>query len=287
MFKDIGHERERMGKERFITGIYNYCDYWCERCAFTRQCRTFAMGKEMEAEQKSDRDDATNMTFWNKLAGKLSQASILPSEQGWLQTDWQDEDGLDANAFLHEEEDDEAMDEYMRQDEARQQKVRQHPLSHISMEYMQRVQAWLKDSDADLKALSQEWLEAARTPEQDCDYEELAHCVGDMLEVITWYHTFLPPKVNRALRSNLEMKTRESGILAESSQFDANGSGKVVLIAVERSISAWLFLRDHLSKQEDTILSMLVILGRIRNGIQEEIPNAKTFRRPGFENGKF
>ena len=25
-----------MTTERFITGIYNYCDYWCERCAFPR-----------------------------------------------------------------------------------------------------------------------------------------------------------------------------------------------------------------------------------------------------------
>lgn len=287
MFNDIGHERKLMGKERFILGIYNYCDYWCERCAFTRQCRTFAMGKEMDAERKSDRDDATNMVFWNNLAEQLNQASIMQGEQGWLQTDWRDDDGLDANDFLHEEEDEAEMDEYMRKDAALQQQVNQHPLSRMAMEYMQRVQPWLKDSDADLKALAQEWVAAAKIPDHDCDYEELARSVGDMLEVITWYHSFLPPKVNRALRSHFEMKTRDRGILAESSLYDANGSGKVVLVAVERSISAWLFLREHLPRQEDAILSMLVILGRIRNGIHEEIPTAKSFCRPGFENGTF
>jgi hypothetical protein len=287
MFNDIGQERKQMGKERFILGIYNYCDYWCERCAFTRQCRTFSMGKEMESERKSDRDDATNMTFWNNLAEQLNQASIMQAEQGWLQTDWRDDDGLDANAFLHEEEDAAEMDEYMRKDAALQQQVRQHPLSRMAMDYMKCVQTWLKDSDTDLKALAQEWVEAAKTPDPDCDYEELARSVGDMLEVITWYHTFLAPKVNRALRSHFEMKARESGILKESSRFDANGSGKVVLVAVERSISAWLFLREHLPRQEDAILSMLVTLGRIRNGIHAEIPTAKSFCRPGFENGTF
>ena len=245
------------------------------------------MGKEMEAERKPDRDDATNMSFWNNLADKLNQASIMQSEQGWLQTGWQDDDGLDANAFLHEEEDEAEMDEYMRKEEALRQQINQHPLSRMAMEYMKCVQAWLKDADADLKALAQEWVEAAKTQDPDCDYEELARSVGDMLEVITWYHTFLAPKVNRALRSHFEMKARESGILKESSQFDANGSGKVVLVAVERSISAWLFLREHLPRQEDTILSILVILGRIRNGIHEEIPTAKSFCRPGFENGSF
>lgn len=276
-----------MGKERFISGIYNYCDYWCERCAFTRQCRTFAMGKEMESERKAGRDDATNMTFWNNLADTLNQASMMQGEQGWLQTGWRDDDGLDANAFLHEEEDQAEMDEYMRKDEALQRQVRQHPLSRMALEYMQRVRAWLKNADSDLKALAQEWVEAAKTPGQDCDFEELARSVGDMLEVITWYHTFLPAKLNRAMRSVFELKTRESGILAESSQYDANGTGKVVLVAVERSISAWLFLREHLPRQEDEILTMLVLLGRIRNGIREELPNAASFRRPGFENGSF
>ena len=276
-----------MGKERFISGIYNYCDYWCERCTFTRQCRTFAMGKEMEAERKSDRDDATNMAFWNTLAEQLNQASILQGEQGWLQTEWRDDDGLEANAFLHEEEEQQEMDEYLRKEEALRQQINQHPLSRMAMEYMKRVESWLKAADADLKALAQEWMEAAKTRDQDCDYEELARSVGDMLEVITWYHTFLPPKINRALRSLSEMKTRGGGILADSSQYDANGSGKVVLVAVERSISAWLFLREHLPRQEDTLLSMLVLLGRIRNGLHEELPNAKTFCRPGFENGSF
>ncbi len=35
----------------FIIGIYNYCDRWCETCAFTSRCRVFADGAEMEAER--------------------------------------------------------------------------------------------------------------------------------------------------------------------------------------------------------------------------------------------
>ena len=32
----------------FIDGIYNYCDSWCERCAFTDKCMNFAMRKYKE-----------------------------------------------------------------------------------------------------------------------------------------------------------------------------------------------------------------------------------------------
>jgi hypothetical protein len=27
------------GESRFISGIYNYCDRWCERCTYVNRCR--------------------------------------------------------------------------------------------------------------------------------------------------------------------------------------------------------------------------------------------------------
>jgi hypothetical protein len=33
------------GNSRFISVIYNYCDRWCERCAFTGRCLTYASGR--------------------------------------------------------------------------------------------------------------------------------------------------------------------------------------------------------------------------------------------------
>jgi hypothetical protein len=36
-------------RDGFIVGIYNYCDAWCDRCAFTSHCRLFADQCEMEA----------------------------------------------------------------------------------------------------------------------------------------------------------------------------------------------------------------------------------------------
>jgi hypothetical protein len=36
-------------RDGFIVGIFNYCDRWCETCAFTARCRLFADTAEMEA----------------------------------------------------------------------------------------------------------------------------------------------------------------------------------------------------------------------------------------------
>jgi len=68
-----------MNSSRIITGIYNYCDYWCTRCPFTRRSRNFAMGPELtrlakgEAiEDEAPEDmDATNRSFWDKLAEQV------------------------------------------------------------------------------------------------------------------------------------------------------------------------------------------------------------------------
>jgi hypothetical protein len=36
-------------QDGFIVGIFNHCDRWCERCAFTSHGRVFADRAEMEA----------------------------------------------------------------------------------------------------------------------------------------------------------------------------------------------------------------------------------------------
>ena len=38
-------------RDGFILGIFNYCDRWCERCAFTNRCRVFADTAEIEFEE--------------------------------------------------------------------------------------------------------------------------------------------------------------------------------------------------------------------------------------------
>jgi hypothetical protein len=38
-------------RDDFIVGIFNYCDRWCERCAFTGRCRLFADENKVEFER--------------------------------------------------------------------------------------------------------------------------------------------------------------------------------------------------------------------------------------------
>lgn len=67
-------------RDGFIIGIYNYCDRWCERCAFTGRCRVFADCVEREFEldhgplaepmsERKGREMAEALSKWEKKLG--------------------------------------------------------------------------------------------------------------------------------------------------------------------------------------------------------------------------
>ena len=54
-------------QDGFILGIYNYCDRWCETCAFTSRCRLFAGCAELEARH-------------DPVLKAVAEASLLPQD---------------------------------------------------------------------------------------------------------------------------------------------------------------------------------------------------------------
>ena len=47
-----------------IPGIYNYCDRWCERCAYTSRCLQYQIESEEDQSGEALRDfDALNAQF--------------------------------------------------------------------------------------------------------------------------------------------------------------------------------------------------------------------------------
>ncbi len=271
-----------MAAERYIVGIYNYCDYWCERCAFTRRCRNYVSdraerGQARSGDEASPPDaDATNATFWDALAERLREISVFGKPEPSALEPPADEFGPD----------DAPDDAWLEQETKSREEARRHPLAILSHDYMMKVHEWLKTADGDLKVVARSLLEDATNPFVEDDVEEQAREIGEMIDVVAWYHTLIPAKLGRAVRGIMERAEgagEYAAIIAESRCSDASGSGKVALIGVERSIAAWLKLRDILPAKEDSILSMLAMLNRIRRRIQIDLPDSVTFRRPGFD----
>jgi len=241
---------------RHIPGIYNYCDRWCERCPLTARCLTFAM--EEESGTQAEDLDLANDRFWKKISESFQMASSL------LQ-DLAEEEGVDLDAVVDEPKVDEP-------------KV-VHLLPSMAQRYALLVDEWVKNKD--------DWLEPEplQSPNHLHLVKETPHPPQDpisrkeALEVILWYQVFLPPKLYRALLS----KTEEMELEEDDFPKDSDGSAKIALIGIDRSLSAWGELAAQREGQEAAIREIVNHLTRLRELVEKEFSQARDFIRPGFD----
>lgn len=99
---------------------------------------------------------------------------------------------------------------------------------------------------------------------------------------------WMPWKLSDGTSTKFHVKIT-SGLIRDGSGIDqellkeADGSVKVALIGIDRSIIAWGILRDCFPEKTDDLLSILLHLDRLRRQCEKEFPNARTFVRPGFD----
>ena len=260
-----------------IPGIFNYCDYWCDRCAFTRRCGTYAMEGKLRAKTIGKKHpDEENAAFWNSMDGTLKHARKQLEEiafnrftgDPWGEWDCDDEpDEMEMAALIREQ-------------EAAKEKVRAHPLMQTAEKYRKLVAKWLESAQPDVAAATGEMVEQARvefegvTGNARREFAELE----EMLEVVSWYHTLLQPKTHRFLHDIIE-----DGPASGWDGEDTLGTAKLLLVSADRCIGAWLKLREFLPSQEDNILRFLVMLESLRRGIEKEAPGAREHIRPGLD----
>ncbi len=100
-----------------------------------------------------------------------------------------------------------------------------------------------------------------------------------MVQVIRWYQHQIYIKLMRAIRGKLEEKPETIDAYAK----DSDGSAKVALIGIDRSIAAWGEMRNHLPFHDNDILAILSHLNRLCRKVEKVFPAARAFIRPGFD----
>ncbi|MFQ5824900.1 MAG: hypothetical protein ACE5JB_12655 [bacterium] len=250
------------GDPRFIPGIYNYCDCWCERCPYTSRCLVYA--KEQEDMDDPATRDINNEAFWQKIHSIFHQTLEMITEMT-------EEQGIDLESLEVESEIEE---EKKHQDEAQN-----HELSQAALRYSNMVDEWF-DSEKELfEQKDEELITKLELGITDTETDAEAESIIDAVEVIRWYQHQIFVKLMRALiQDDLDQFEEEN-----NSPNDSDGSVKVALIGMDRSISAWGKLRNHFPEKTDDILSILPHLDRLRRKTEKEFPNARSFVRPGFD----
>src|SRR5690349_10696747 len=224
-----------------ISGVYNYCDRWCERCPLTSRCLVYAT--EQEDNDLFENHDVRNEAFWKKLGTIFQETRELIA--GWATTA-----GIDLT--LPSNDDDGCH-------KRKRQLVDNHPLTKAGKKYANTATDWFREFDQTIELSD---LEDAR-------------------EVIQWYQYQIAVKTMRALSGRKE-ELEEDPEIADFPK-DSDGSAKVALIGIDRSIAAWRMMQLSLPDRVESIVPLMLQLARLRLRLEHGFPAARDFIRPGFD----
>ncbi|MDJ0531186.1 MAG: hypothetical protein QNJ70_01610 [Xenococcaceae cyanobacterium MO_207.B15] len=260
---------KRAKDPKYIPGIYNYCDRWCERCQFTSRCLNHSLEEDQNC-QLEEIDEA-NERFWYSIKDSFELAFSLIE-------DLAKEEGVDLESIEIDEDDeiDNKVD----------------ILTHRSMNYANLVDEWFKNNqniiDNELAPLTtQLWGEnISKSPKKQSHLKlihlhttEIPISLKEVIEVINYYQYAITVKLSRAIKS----RDNEEKIGLEDIVKDSDGSAKIALIEIERSIHAWSELLKYFEAEPRDILKIINYLKQIREFAEKEFPNARSFIRPGFD----
>ena len=248
--------------DKYISGIYNYCDRWCERCPFTTQCMSFAISDEQFPDEEEL--DVQKEAFWQRLSDSFQTTLAFVIEMA-------EREGIDLDVVDVEEE--------QKQRRLDDEVTRSHKCCRMAEAYSDMVDQWF---EAAREIVGQEADVA-----DDEMYEEIqasdplgsAAICEDAMEVVRWYQHQIYIKLMRAVKGSLSEQREPLDDFAK----DSDGSAKVALIGMDRSIGAWGELRTCFSQLEDQVLAILMHLEGLRRSVEQAFPAAREFIRPGFD----
>lgn len=246
-----------MKRDKYIPGIYNYCDRWCERCPLRHKCYLYAKEQKRIAKHKAKGEDPYD---WNIVMQDVKENF---DETLKLLHKTAEEQGIDLNTLPEEE--------YKEYDPDN------HPLMKVANTYLKMAQKFLKKLQQTIQTEGVDLTKRVEIiPSAKGDIGTLRKVVSSY-EVISWYHTLIPVKIHRALQSKMEIEADEFA------QSDADASAKIAYIGIIKSIDALELIYNWNEDLQDSALALLVEINKLRKGIDKEFPGHRTFKRPEFD----
>lgn len=225
-----------------IEFISAYCDRWCERCAFTARCSAHAVHAALGM---CDGDVAAAV----ELAVGVPPDSDEPGRRKF-------EKHLSEYHPTEQE-----LAEVGREIDKSDERVDESPLTTDSLV---------------ASTLTIKWLQAHRQSLEGHDDRS----VRDAFEIASWDCHLIAAKLHRALGGRDEA---EHGWFTgdDPIQNDWNGSAKVALISLDRSIIAWNTIA--VTTADADAVAIAERLQALRVDVDRAFPNARRFVRPGFD----
>jgi hypothetical protein len=244
-------------EKRFISGIFNYCDRWCERCRFGDRCRVhYEEQKRLERHLLRGEDPDDPRVVMADVSESFGETLGMLHEMA-------DEMGLDLNNMEEEPEE----EEFSPHD---------HPLFQRATRWSGRVDALLRMVYAELP----DHRPLDEAPEREA--AAVSAEVLDAVEVLTQYQYFIPVKTARALDGWMEAE-RGRRPYPEFSRENAHGTAKLVHLCLGRCVEALRQLAAYSAAWREMAEPIAEEATALQGAVDLQFPGHQAFRRPGFD----
>ena len=229
---------------KYIDFISAYCDRWCERCAFTDRCSSHAVEVALEM---------CDGNFEEALELAVGAPPPRTPAEAKRREAFAAEIASIPEPTPHE------MRQMEQEQEAQEERIEETSLTTASERALLLSRRWLDDHA--------EALEPTAAPP-----------LKEALEVASWDCFFIHVKLHRA-QSGADDARREREL--RRIQTDWNGSAKVALISIVRSIAAWETIAEVTGDADAA--QVTTELRALQKEAEAAFPNAWKFHRPGFD----
>ncbi len=233
-----------------IPNMHLYCDRWCEKCRATAQCEIFVPVSNVQ-KKVADLDLGDYRQTLKNLAKWASDNQIRLEEIVA---------GTSSDAERREK---------------NKKNPRTNETSKIAADY--RIDSMnFKSKNKDKFNLFRQSCVSRAELDPNAD-RTAEHTLQQAFEIIGWYELQMPLKITRAYLGEYELADEEKKYQ------ETNGSAKVVLTAIERSLTAWETIGNYFPELDNDCKKFLIQLDRIRKRILADFPNALQYIRPGID----
>jgi hypothetical protein len=250
---------------RNIVGVHNYCDAWCERCGFADRCVVNVSRPRGEALLRSEDPLLDHLKErFDQVRTLVTRRSTFSVEELLKNVD------IDSRDPVEEA-----------KEEARQQRLRQHPVVREAHAYSELARAWFEVETAAIRRHADRLVRRAEVEaEEDLpSMSELARII-DSIDIVRWDSYLIFVKLHRAIDGR-DQDAQESD-WDDPIQNDYNGSAKLALTLIDRSEGAWRAI-DRWFPSSGGAQLLADQLVAMRASIEREFPRARAFLRPGFD----
>lgn len=260
---------------RFISGIYNYCDRWCERCRFTDRCEVFAREQrqwERHLLRGEDPDDPAiaMQDVAEALDESLRMLHEMAEEEGLaVEDDWAEEESAGDPA---------PPPGRLMGDEAHPLRARAERWCERVVRLLERVRGDLPGIGADLISVAGELSDA-----EQAEGERAVQGLRESYELLSRYCFLVPVKLIRALGSGSTEAEERHPIVVQSRREDALGTARLVHECLGKAAAALWSIGEFSFHWQGEALPLAAEAESLCHCVDTEFPGHRDFYRPGLD----